>query len=292
MRAVWKGQRTHSKLKDLCLTFKQPFSDSSSLARHRRIHSGKRPYKCPFADCQKTFTRRTTLTRHQNHHTGTVEEAAAATARALASRGPEHHRRSSGGTNYSEATASPLSIGTPSPSDRSDFELSPTSLPHIPSLDRQSSSLSYGDPLPPHLRPGLQQPSPRSSPTASSPALSAFGGPSGQMHRLSHTSHPTHATHPILPVLEPPANYELRSGSGSPHLSTPGGWQSPVAPGMPSPMGSDYHGYSEQPPPSNVPLYLAHSNMRRPTSMEPDSYDLGRPRLPSSTSGPVWSGTM
>ena len=64
----------------------KPFSDSSSLARHRRIHSGKRPYKCPYADCQKTFTRRTTLTRHQNHHTGTVEEAAAATAAALAVR--------------------------------------------------------------------------------------------------------------------------------------------------------------------------------------------------------------
>ena len=266
----------------------QPFSDSSSLARHRRIHSGKRPYKCPFADCQKTFTRRTTLTRHQNHHTGTVEEAAAATARALASRGPDHHRRSSGGTSYSE-TPSPLSIGTPSPSDRSDFELSPTTLPHIPPLDRQGSNLPYGDPLPPHLRPGLQQPSPRSSPTASSPSLSAFGGPSGQMHRLSHTSHPTH---PILPVLEPPANYELRSGSGSPHLSTPGGWQSPVPVGMPSPMGSDYHGYSEQPPPPHVPLYLAHSNMRRQSSLEPDGYDLGRPRIPSSTSGPIWNGSM
>lgn len=50
------------------LTRFQPFSDSSSLARHRRIHSGKRPYKCEVASCQKTFTRKTTLKRHEQQH--------------------------------------------------------------------------------------------------------------------------------------------------------------------------------------------------------------------------------
>ena len=238
---------------------------------------GRRPYQCPYADCQKTFTRRTTLTRHQNHHTGTVEEAAAATARALATRGPEHRRRSSAGTDVSDA-ASPLSsVGTPSPSGHH-FPLSPMNdLPHIPALDRQSSIPSFGDSLPLHLRSGLQQPSPRSSPTASSPSPSLFGN-----HRPSLTSHPT------LPVLEPPAYHELRSGSGSPHLSTPGGWQSPVSNSMPSPMGSDYQGYHEQPPAPNVPLYLASSNMRRMSSNEPDHFDLNRPKLGST----AWNGNV
>lgn len=31
------------------------FSDSSSLARHRRIHTGKRPYKCSMEGCGKRY---------------------------------------------------------------------------------------------------------------------------------------------------------------------------------------------------------------------------------------------
>ncbi|KAH8198662.1 hypothetical protein TruAng_007160 [Truncatella angustata] len=41
------------------------FSDSSSLARHRRIHTGKRPYKCAHEGCLKSFCRKTTMVKHQ-----------------------------------------------------------------------------------------------------------------------------------------------------------------------------------------------------------------------------------
>ncbi|KAJ2970559.1 hypothetical protein NQ176_g8132 [Zarea fungicola] len=38
---------------------------SSSLARHRRIHTGKRPYKCAHDGCLKSFCRRATMAKHQ-----------------------------------------------------------------------------------------------------------------------------------------------------------------------------------------------------------------------------------
>jgi hypothetical protein len=251
----------------------QPFSDSSSLARHRRIHSGKRPYKCPYADCQKTFTRRTTLTRHQNHHTGTVEEAAAATAAALATRGggsTRGGRQRSDGEQYSN-NGSPMS--TPSPSQRN-LSASPNSeLAPMNGIPRHPGEYQYmnNSPLPGHLRGEYHVPS------QSAPTTASFS------NGMRPTSHPTSYGPPS--ILEPPANMEQRqsgSASGSPHMSSVG-WQSPSQ-NMPSPSQSNGYVYPDPDPygsaaAMNQHLYYQNSsNVRRPGSMEPDAYDI-KPRM-------------
>ena len=270
--------RDHRKTDDMAM---QPFSDSSSLARHRRIHSGKRPYKCPYADCQKTFTRRTTLTRHQNHHTGTVEEAAAATAAALASRPPvgrSGRATRSDGEEYSHS-GSPLS--TPSPGPRT-TSLSPsTPLPAIPTMSRDLY-LNTG-PLPPHLRGELRtQPSPRSSPSTTPTPLMSFA----TARPTLHTSHP--ASYGPPPVLEPPANPDQRqqaamaSAGGSPHMASVG-WQSPSQVAMASPAHTESYGFPDPYAHANLTgthLYYPNSNMRRPQSADPqmEGYDI-KPRM-------------
>ncbi|PVU84968.1 hypothetical protein BB559_007272 [Furculomyces boomerangus] len=57
------GEKPHS-----CQVCSRSFSDSSSLARHRRIHTGFRPYFCHIPECQKRFTRKTSLKKHLETH--------------------------------------------------------------------------------------------------------------------------------------------------------------------------------------------------------------------------------
>jgi len=204
----------------------QPFSDSSSLARHRRIHSGKRPYKCPYADCQKTFTRRTTLTRHQNHHTGTIEESEAATAAALASRVSLATQRSRGSDEeegYSVDGKSPLPGHHSRPSS-----VSPGSaMAGVPSLSRSTSdyymnAMTNGMAVPAHLR-GEMQGTPRSA----SPAQYQLPVNGQAQQRPPLTSNPSSSYNPPQ-ILEPSANGQSNgSAHNSPHMGTSMGWQSP-----------------------------------------------------------------
>ncbi|KAL9120675.1 MAG: hypothetical protein Q9187_002767 [Circinaria calcarea] len=275
---VHTGEKPH-----MCEHCTKPFSDSSSLARHRRIHSGKRPYKCPFEHCQKTFTRRTTLTRHQNHHTGTVEQSAVTTAAARASHpsGRPQRSRSEGGS-YSEAG----SIHSTSSPGENTMSMSPShEVPQVPHLVRAQTDFPYmaPGPLPPHLRGDMQQPSPRSTPSVTSPSLSAYGG---NQHRPSLTSHPSMYGPPQ--PLEPPTHHEQHqsgSVSGSPHLGSLG-WQSPAPAGMGSPSQTGGYSYPDPygaPPPH---LYYQNPNVRRPQSTEPE-YDDIKPRI---VGGEIWSG--
>ncbi|KAG4284063.1 hypothetical protein FPRO06_08442 [Fusarium proliferatum] len=233
-------------------------NDSSSLARHRRTHSGKRPYKCPYADCQKTFTRRTTLTRHQNHHSGTIEEAAAATAAALAASKSKGLSQARSESDHMSNHGSPLT--TPSPSQRT-MSMSPSvdlsgnnSIPRHPG---DFQYLSQNGSLPMHMRVG--------SPTSTS---------SGGFNMMRPTSHPTSYGPP--PTLEPNLDNSQgtpSSNGGSPHMANVG-WQSPSHMASPSQNNASY----VYPDPAdaypanqamNQMYYSAATHMRRPQSTEP-----------------------
>ena len=56
-------------------------ADSSSLARHRRIHTGRRPYRCLVDGCGKSYCRKTTLTKHtRRNHAAVIKSTQARNA--------------------------------------------------------------------------------------------------------------------------------------------------------------------------------------------------------------------
>lgn len=210
------------------------------------------------------------MTRHQNHHTGTIEEAAAETEANLR----QNKERARGADGFYSDHVSVQS--TPSPAQHPTIP-PPSELPPL-NIHRSGDYYLNGT-IPPHVRGDFPQASPRASPTATSPSLSNFGG--APHPQPSITSHPTGYAPPQ--PLEPPANNDHRpnSVSGSPHMTSLG-WASPSHGSIPSPGSATDYGYSDASGPvyaNAVPphMYFPSSTIRRPASTEPENYEM-KPR--------------
>lgn len=212
------------------------------------------------------------MTRHQNHHTGTIEEAAAETEANLR----QNKERARGPEGFYSDHVSVQS--TPSPAQHPTIP-PPSELPPL-NIHRSGDYYLGNGTIPPHVRGDFPQASPRASPTATSPSLSNFG--SAPHPQPSITSHPTGYAPPQ--PLEPPANNDHRpnSVSGSPHMTSLG-WASPSHGSIPSPGSATDYGYSDASGPvyaNAVPphMYFPSSTIRRPASTEPENYEM-KPRI-------------
>ncbi|GAA5985172.1 hypothetical protein JCM11641_005474 [Rhodosporidiobolus odoratus] len=175
--ALTVHQRVHSGEKPhACQDCGRLFSDSSSLARHRRIHAGLKPFACEMCGT-KSFSRKATLTRHQNICPGRPEgyipqiveevpkkkkKSSAAKAKALKGKGklggelgsidvashPLYNLHGAIASSHSASqTASPepdLAVGDPHGTLAAQFDLSTlAALPPNPSVDGASSLHTY-----------------------------------------------------------------------------------------------------------------------------------------------------
>jgi len=63
-------QNVHICYWENCVREGKPFKAKYKLVNHIRVHTGEKPFACPFVGCGKVFARSENLKIHKRTHTG------------------------------------------------------------------------------------------------------------------------------------------------------------------------------------------------------------------------------
>ncbi|XP_010129024.1 PREDICTED: zinc finger protein ZIC 1-like, partial [Chlamydotis macqueenii] len=66
---IWKWQSNHICFWEECPREGKPFKAKYKLVNHIRVHTGEKPFPCPFPGCGKVFARSENLKIHKRTHT-------------------------------------------------------------------------------------------------------------------------------------------------------------------------------------------------------------------------------